>query len=1000
MKVKIIFFQIFTAFFLLLVSPFPLKAQDQNRATKESAFEQGKRAYQQALFEQAIRMMESSLVNPSESAMEDDARYYLYRSKLARDSAAIGSLVQDFIQKSNNRRYIKLAYVDWAEYALNKQQDRQAYKERMLEAIRYSGLPDEQGQWTMLLAHNESAQGNMQQAHRYLDKVSDQLPNTKWAPEAIYQAARWHLQAEQYEEAAIDLKKLRAAYPRHEHTRSIGIRLGESLYKSRQFESAIEEFQRVLPIAKGEDVHKAVYMVAESYNVLGDYDNASKWYLRYQREVDDAGLDSRAADYGLGWIYLKQQIYHWAVDAFNEAAVGEDELAQKATYYKAVSEKLSGRYADALSTFEQFFERFEEGIWAERVAYEWAVTAFEMGDYTKAIQVLLPLARKAERLDDPGKVLTFLGEAFFANGEYSSALQAFDVASKNGKLNPRVRRQAVFQKGWVLYRNQAYKDARSNFEEVYRAAAADTIAAEALFWSADCSFQLEDFDRAASEFRLFIENYPDHEFYGAAVYSLGWSHFMRADYEPAAEYLENFLTSYEAPPIAIFPYDTDTQLRLGDAWFALGRYEKAQSFYSKAIGAEPGGDYAMYQIANCFYRSEQTAKAIDEFAKLLRIYPYTQYREQARFNIGYLWFLNEQYDLAIEEYQKLIAMVPRSNWAARAQYSIGDALFNDGKYTESIEAYEKVLDDYPRSDYIIEAVTGIQNAQLANMDEDTSNEILRKFIEKNPRVSTLDALRYRKAESLFQSGDYQSALDAFEQYVRISSKDELKDDALFYVAESLRNLGQAIRAKEAYERLISRYPTSERSATAVAILAQQAFAGANYNESLRQYQKLEDFGLQYQQDSWIGQAESYAAMGNYQQAEAYFNQVLSIRPENSSAAIGLGILSLRNGDFLTADSLLAPVAEVDMTENGAKAMYYLALAKDAQQQRLEAQELLGKVNVLYGIYGEWVTRSGLKSIEWLLEEGKRGQAAEILQELKKIYPQSAYTQQAEQLINR
>jgi tetratricopeptide (TPR) repeat protein len=986
--------------FAVLLSFFPkaIFAQNSHAEKLSTHFHKAKIAYDAGQLIQAVSLFEQSIKVEAETIYREDALYGLLKTEIAIDSLRTPVLTEIFANVSANRQYIKLAFVDWAEYELNQRADREAYKKQLSRAIELSGIDDEEAQWTMLLAYNEAARDSMDAAHNLLDLATTRYKSTKWAPEARYQAARWHLQAEQFADAAKDFELLRSVFPQHEHSRAIELRLGESYYKNQEFDKAIIEFKRQLPLMTGKTATKAVYLTAESYNVLGDYDNATTWYLRYQREMETVQGDARPASYGLGWVYMKQNIYHWAVDAFAKAGVGDDELAQKATYYLAVSQKLSGKYEDALNTFSQFFERFSDGIWAERIAYEWAVTAFELGDYSKSIQILLPLARKADQLEDPGPLLTFLGEAFFANGEYTSAITAFDEAAKNGALDPKVRLQATFQKGWVLYRNQAFNDARANFEQVYRSTIKDSVKTEALFWSADCSYQLEEYDRSAAEFRRFLQENPVHQFNGAAMYSLGWAQFMRGEFEDAAQNLEGFLTSYKAPPIAIFPYDTDTQLRLGDSYFALGRYDDAIRYYTKAIGAEPGGDYAMYQIANSYYRSEQTANAIDEFAKLLRIYPYTVYREQAQFNIGYLWFLNGQYLLAIENYEKVIKMGPRSNWAARAQYNIGDALFNEGKFDSAIVAYQEVLNNYPRSDYIIEAANGIQYAQLASGQDDTSNELLQDFIKKNPRASTLDALRYRKAESLFQSGDYANSIKAFEQYLVVSNSSAQKDDAIFQIAEAYRMLNNFSAAEKRYKELITNYPSSELTATALATLGKHSLQNKAFEQSLSYFRDLEKQGARYQVDAWLGQAEALTALNNFASVTVLYNKVLAKNADNAAAKVGLGILALKQGKFAAADSLFTPVADQDLSELGAKALFHLALVEIEEGDLENALVHLAKVPVLFGIYEQWVTRSGLKTIEIYLSQNRKGDAAKVLQNMQEKYPESEFTKEAKKLV--
>jgi hypothetical protein len=42
------------------------------------------------------------------------------------------------------------------------------------------------------------------------------------------------------------------------------------------------------------------------------------------------------------------------------------------------------------------------------------------------------------------------------------------------------------------------------------------------------------------------------------------------DFENATGPLIDFLNNYDPPDIALFPYDTDTRLRIGDSFYAQG----------------------------------------------------------------------------------------------------------------------------------------------------------------------------------------------------------------------------------------------------------------------------------------------------------------------------------------------------------------------------------------------------------------------------------------------
>src|SRR5690606_20847476 len=161
----------------------------------------------------------------------------------------------------------------------------------------------------------------------------------------------------------------------------------------------------------------------------------------------------------------------------------------------AVNEKLAGRYDLALRTFGQFGERYKNGFWVETAYYEWAVATFEVGDNPSTVRTLLELIRSGTRLENPGQVYSLLGEAYFANNEFGRAMTAFEAAEKLTDVDPFIAWQARFQRAWVLFQNQAYRDAHSLFLEVYTHDRRGPLAGESLFWAADAMYMMEEYGR-------------------------------------------------------------------------------------------------------------------------------------------------------------------------------------------------------------------------------------------------------------------------------------------------------------------------------------------------------------------------------------------------------------------------------------------------------------------------------------------------------------------------
>lgn len=981
--------------FLLLDAPLVVQAQKVQQPSAED-YEQGVRLFEKGLYAQAAQELEVFMERYPDHELNQSAAYYYARALGRTNPSQVPAYYERFIRSHPNNMFARKLLFELARVSEEELKYQQAinYYERVLN----QNADDKQVARTYYrMAEAYVSMGDKQKARSVFMTLADDFPQSEWAPKALYARGRLYLSENDFDSSSAAFELLRERYPHHDMTRRIGTALGESYYQQGRYRQAVEAFKNAIPYLDEELKAKAVYLIAESYNYLNNFDQASTHYLQYinlKKGTDEV----RKAHYGLGWIYNKQEIYHWASDSFEKAAGGDDELARKALYYKAVNEKLGGRYGEAIETFRTFGERYKQGLWIEEAYYEWAVTAFEMGNYSEAIEVLLPLVRSDEELTRAGKVYTLLGEAYFANKEYTRSMQAFEAADKLTNIDPEVKLQARFQRAWVQYRNQAYDQAQDGFARVYRAAPNTKLGREALFWSADAYYNMEHYGPASAQLEDFLRNNAGHELSGAAQYSLGWSYFKMGEYEKAIPPLETFIENYEPPPIALFPYDTDTRLRLGDAYYATGDYASAIQQYQKAIGAEPGGDYAMFQVANSHYRAEQTYEAVTTFRRFLRIYPYSRLREQAQYNIAYIYLNTGNYTQAIEEFQTVISKYPNTSWAARSQYNIGDAYYNAGEYDRAVAAYKKLMNEYPKSDYIIEAVNGIQYAQLSAGQPDSSTAILEEFLAKHPQARTADRLRYRKAENLLQAGDYENAIEELRQYIRITNNQQALPDAHFNLAGAYEQTGQTGQAVEAYQVVVNSYFESERAAPSLAALGNIAYEQGNYQASFDYFSKMLEKGSSYVLEARIGMGNAQLAMDGIEEARKQYEAALERNGNYAPANVGLGKVALRNENYSEAGDLLSLVAEANTTEVGAEAQYLLGVVEQRQGQYRQALDAYTNVAVLYEAFDEWVAKALLRSAECHIQLGNPGEARNLLNTVAEDYPESPEAREAQRLL--
>ncbi|MEX0684841.1 MAG: tetratricopeptide repeat protein [Balneolales bacterium] len=966
--------------------------------TGSEDFHTGIRLFQEGLYENSIEYFNRFIEKNPESSLDENARYHLALAYAKVNAEGADTYIEEFASHYPTG----FRTVDLFTYWGNEKFENDDYGSALEFYKRAFDINENRGKAALLyyrMAESSVELNDHQGASEYYLKLAEEYPDSDLAPIALYARGDLYLSSQQYQASTDAFELLRRNYPNHELTRKVGTALGESYYQQGRYEEAIDALLNAIQYLEGETESKAIILIAESYNFLNQLQRATTYYRRYIN-LNKGRDQARLAHYGLGWVYHKQQVYHWAAESFGNAVNGDDETSRKALYYKAVNEKLSGRYDLAIETFQKFGDQYQDGFWIEQAYYEWAVTAFEMGDYVMSLEVLLNLVRSDVDLENAGDVYTLLGEAYFANNEYTRAIQAFEEAEKLVNVSNDIKRQARFQRAWVQYQNQAYNSAQPTFQELYEENPRATLSGEALFWSADSYYNMENYSRAISQLERFLRDFSGHELEGAARYSLGWAYFKTQAYDKAVGPLTDFLEKYEPPPIALFPYDVDTQLRIADAYFAQGLYEDALSYYEEAVGAEPGGDYALFQIANSYHRNDQSFEAVTTFRRLIRIYPFSQLREQAQYNIGYIYFLIGNYTQAIDEFNSLINSFLNSSWAARSQYNIGDAYYNAGEYDNAIEAYKKVLEDYPRSDYIIESINGIEFSQLAAGEDDSSEEVMEEFLDSHPQSGTADRLRFQLAENQLQAGNYEEAISSLRNYLRVTNSDRLVAEAHYNIGEAFERLNNLDAAIREYQLIISEHSDSDRANEALYNLGRLYYEMEEYRLSASAFEALISQSSALQLEALVGAGNAYIALGEADRAQDKFMQGLRMNANHEDSQLGIGKVAIEKRNYTEAERIFREIANSSSAGAGAEAQYHLGLTYQMQSNYNEALKAYSNVRILFEGYDEWVSKSMLRSAECHMALRSRQEGENLLEQLIDRYPDSKAASQARERLNQ
>lgn len=253
----------------------------------------------------------------------------------------------------------------------------------------------------------------------------------------------------------------------------------------------------------------------------------------------------------------------------------------------------------------------------------------------------------------------------------------------------------------------------------------------------------------------------------------------------------------------------DEQFNLGYKLYQEKKYKQAIAEFEKLVRYFPKSKYApesLYYIGRSYEKLGDYYKAFKSYQKIIDTYPYTARVDEVislEYKIGNLYFArsNKRRSLldkisfsddnakAIEIFQKVVENSPYGDLAPLAQFKLGLLYKRIQDYPNAEEAFRKMITTYPTSELMDDAI--IQLAQIAFRKEQKvvySQESTEEAIKRLEELSSLgemppeglevlQELKERKAESLYKIAQfyerqkrYTSALIYYEDVVRKYSR--------------------------------------------------------------------------------------------------------------------------------------------------------------------------------------------------------------------------------------
>jgi len=211
------------------------------------------------------------------------------------------------------------------------------------------------------------------------------------------------------------------------------------------------------------------------------------------------------------------------------------------------------------------------------------------------------------------------------------------------------------------------------------------------------------------------------------IWEAGQKAYEKKNWEAARQHFKRIVDAFpnsEHGPAA--------RLALGDSYFNEGgvaNYILAISDYRDFLTlypSHPRSDYAQFQVAECHFRQRngpdrdqtETVKALEEFQRLLELYPQSGHVETARqriaetryslaraeFLAGYFYQRGRKaFRAALGRYETILAEYPDYSGTDEVLFRMGECLMAQSRRAEALPHLSRLVETYPDSEFVGEA---------------------------------------------------------------------------------------------------------------------------------------------------------------------------------------------------------------------------------------------------------------------------------------------------------
>jgi len=727
-----------------------------------------------------------------------------YYSHIAYEEKNYETALQGFQRLSNNETFAPVVpyYITQIYYLQGKYDEVIDYAPGLLESASAKRAPE----IAKVIGDSYYKKHEFEVALEYLQKHADEAKNI--SREDYYQLGYCYYRAEQYDSAAVAFEKVtrendQLAQNAYFHLADCYIELGQKKKARFAFEFAskldydpeIKEealFNYALltyelfhsPFNEAIDAFHDFIEIYPNSTRLDDAYNFLVMAYMYTSNYKEALLSLEKIsemDHSMKEAYQKVAFYrglelynnlHYdeAIQTFNKSLQypGYNKaIYAQANYWKAEAYYQLGDYENAVEGYNTFL--LTTGAFAldeyELAHYNMGYAYFKLKDYPNAIKWFRKYIgfTKNEKTRTVADAYNRIGDSYFISRSYWTAIEYYDKTVEIGMLD---KDYALFQRGFSLGLLNRPEKKINTMQRLINEHPESAYLDDALFEMAKSNLDQQNAQVALQLYKRIVDEYPSSSYIKKSLVQLGLIYYNNDNNDEALKYYKRVVAEYPGTPeaknaltgiknIYVDMNDVDTYFAYANSLGEFADVSVSEQDSLTYISAEK-----LYMAGNC-------EKSIIQLNNYLNEFTNGSFILNAHFYLAECYNRMGNNEKALGAYNFVIDKA-RNTFTEQALVEAASINFDFGDYNKALNQYKQLEDIAELNTHLIESRAGQMRCNYQLNDYNNTIQSANKLLHTEKISDELKReARYKKGKSLYQTENFDLALDEF----RIISED-------------------------------------------------------------------------------------------------------------------------------------------------------------------------------------------------------------------------------------